>query len=267
MTNPDTTSRSVLAGSAYSDERHLAARQSLYRWQHPRYDLPEIVLNHLPTGAGVVLDVGCGNGKYAARIRAERPELMVVGLDISAGILAEVEPPVAVADAAALPVADNSAVAVLAMHMLYHVDALDTALAQAVRVLAPGGTFIASTNAHEDKQELDDLWADAAADVLGVNKGPRRISLSNRFALDDAPTLLRPHFADIRVLELPGLITLREPEAAIAHLASYRTWADSAGVPFDETLDRARQLLRDVIDRDGVYRIHCRGGILLCTAG
>lgn len=265
MNNPDTTSRTVLAGSAYSDERHLAARQSLYRWQHPTYDLPGIARDNLPAKTGVVLDVGCGNGKYVSRIRSERPDLTVIGMDISAGILAGVKPPVVVADAAALPVVDNCAAAVLAMHMLYHVTDLDAALTEIVRVLVPGGTLIASTNARDDKKELDDLWASAAADVLGTDYGPRRISLSSRFALDDAPALLEPYFTDIRVVELPGVITVSEPEPVIAHLASYRSWADSVGVPFDATLDRARQQLHQRIARDGAFHIHCRGGMLLAT--
>lgn len=264
MNGPDTTSRAVLSESAYKDERHLAARQSLYSWQHPRHDLPGIVLDHLPVEAGVVLDVGCGNGKYVSRIRAQRPNLTVLGLDISLGILADVEPPVAVADAAALPAPDGCAAAVLAMHMLYHVDDLDAALFEAARVLMPGGTFIASTNARDDKKELDDLWSSAAADVLGTDHGPRRISLSNRFSLDDAPTLLQPYFTDIRVVELPGVISVTEPDPVIAHLASYRAWADSVGVPFDATLDRARQRLHELIQRDSTFDIHCRGGILLC---
>jgi SAM-dependent methyltransferase len=264
VSSPDTTSHSVLAESAYRDDRHLAARQSLYRWQQPSYDMPGLVLEHLPATPGVVLDIGCGNGRYVTRLRVQRPNLTVIGLDISAGILANVGAPVVVADAARLPVADHSAVAVLAMHMLYHVKDLQAALEQAVRVLTPGGTLITSTNARADKTELDDLWAAAAADVLGVEHGPRRISLSSRFALDDAPDMLRPYFTDIQVLELPGTITVREPEPVIAHLASYRTWADAAGVPFDATLDRARRLLDDMIDRDGAFRISCRGGILVC---
>jgi SAM-dependent methyltransferase len=264
VSNPDTTSSTVLAGSAYRDDRHLAARQSLYRWQQPSYDLPGLVLDHLPHQTGVVLDVGCGNGRYLTRIRADRPDLTVVGLDISVGILATVPPPVAAADAASLPIADHSAVAVLAMHMLYHVDDVNAALAQAVRVLSPGGPYIASTNARNDKKELDELWARAAGDVLGIDRGPQRISLSNRFALDDAPALLRRYFAEVQAVELPGTIAVHEPDPVIAHLASYRTWADAVGVPFDATLDRARRLLDKMIDRDGEFRIGCRGGILVC---
>lgn len=168
MTEPDTTSRTVLAGSAYANDSHLAARQSLSAWQRPSYDLPGIVLQHLPETASVLLDVGCGNGKYLRRIRQQRPELTAVGLDISAGILASVPQPVAVADAVALPVPNRCADTVLAMHMLYHVRNPHAAVSEAVRVLRPGGIMIVSTNARDDKKELDELWAAAAAEVLNI---------------------------------------------------------------------------------------------------
>lgn len=117
--------------------------------------------------------------------------------------------------------------------MLYHMHDLHVAITEALRVLTPGGIMITSTNARDDKKEFDDLWAAAAAEVLNVDCGPRRISLSNRFALDDAPALLVLYFANVEVLEMPGVITVEEPEPVIAHLGSYRTWADQFGVPFD----------------------------------
>ncbi|MGL5824720.1 MAG: class I SAM-dependent methyltransferase [Nocardioides sp.] len=260
MSVPDTTGTGILVGSAYRDDRHLAARQGLYRWQQPSYDLPGLVLDHLPVGSGVVLDLGCGNGRYLDRIRAARPNLTVIGLDISAGILAAVARPVVVADAACLPVADRSASAVLAMHMLHHARDVDAVLAEAVRVLVPGGTVVASTNARADKQELDELWAAAAAVVMGVEQGPRRISLSDRFALDDAPVMLRRHFVEVEVIDLSGTIAVTEPDPVIAHLASYCAWADAAGAPFD---GEARRMVEQTIECHRQFRITCRAGVLV----
>jgi SAM-dependent methyltransferase len=99
------TDRSRLAGSAYNSDRDLAARQSLYRWQTPRYDLPGIVAEKLSgvRERGRVVDVGCGNGKFIQRLREDRPDLALLGLDIAPGILADVPGPVAVADATRLP--------------------------------------------------------------------------------------------------------------------------------------------------------------------
>ncbi len=83
----DVTNRDLLAGAAYGDDRHLAARQAIYHWQIPRYDLPGIVVAELAGTAGLVVDVGCGNGTFLRRLHTERPDLRTVGLDVPAGIL------------------------------------------------------------------------------------------------------------------------------------------------------------------------------------
>lgn len=181
MSSEPTTDSTVLTNAAYACGQHLSARQALYRYQTPTYDLPAIVIENLTTVTGTIVDVGCGNGRYLRRLRAERPDLTSIGFDIAAGILRETPPPVVVADAAALPLQDESVDAALAMHMLYHVNDTEVGLAELSRVLRPHGVLVVSTNATDDKHELDDLWSAAAADVLGTPTGPRRISLSSRF--------------------------------------------------------------------------------------
>ncbi len=54
-----------------------------------------------------------------------------------------------VADANHLPYADGTFDAVVAMWMLYHVPNLDRTLAEARRVLRPGGVLIAVTNGRQ----------------------------------------------------------------------------------------------------------------------
>ncbi|SDT81528.1 Methyltransferase domain-containing protein [Streptomyces sp. TLI_053] len=256
--------KSILANSAYADERHLAARQSIYRWQQPQYDLPGMVVEELAGTNGVVLDVGCGNGKFVNRLHRDRPDLQVVGMDISAGILADVEKPVLVADAQALPFADSSADAVLALHMLYHVSDIEATVKELARVVRPGSVLIASTNSDADKKELDQLWARAAGDVLGIPEGPARVSLSSRFSLEKAPSYLRTAFEDIGVRELPGTIEMTDPAPIVAHLASYEAWADQSGVPFHRTVSRAAEIVAATIATEGSFKITCLGGFLVC---
>ncbi|MBT2417474.1 class I SAM-dependent methyltransferase [Streptomyces sp. ISL-22] len=258
------TDRSRLAGSAYNSDRDLAARQSLYQWQTPRYDLPGIVAEQLSGVRGRVVDVGCGNGKFIQRLRDDRPELAVLGLDIAPGILAGVPGPVAVADATRLPLATASVDAALALHMLYHVPDIPQAVRELSRVVARGGAVIASTNSDRDKAELDDLWQRAAGDVLGTGRGPARISLSARFSLEQAPAFLSEEFGRVETIELPGTITVHDAEPVIAHMASYRAWADQHDVPFEATIERARTILVDHIARDGAFEVTCLGGIIVC---
>ncbi|MEU5726770.1 methyltransferase domain-containing protein [Micromonospora sp. NPDC047738] len=264
MSSEPTTDRIVLTTAAYACGQHLSARQALYRYQTPAYDLPAIVIENLATVTGTVADIGCGNGHYLRRLRTRRPDLTTIGIDIAVGILRQTPPPVAVADAAALPLQNESVDAVLAMHMLYHITDTEAGLAELTRILRPRGILVVSTNANNDKHELDDLWAAAAADVLGTPNGPRRISLSSRFPLDDAQDRLRPHVSDIHLIDLRGTITVTEPQPVLDHLASYRAWAHQTGVPFEATLHRVRERLTEAIDRDGTFLISGHGGILVC---
>ncbi|MFJ5221985.1 class I SAM-dependent methyltransferase [Streptomyces sp. NPDC088400] len=258
------TDRGRLAGSAYSSDRDLAARQSLYQWQTPRHDLPGIVAGQLSGVRGRVVDTGCGNGRFIQRLREERPDLALLGLDIAPGILAGVPGPVAVADATRLPLGTESVAAALALHMLYHVPDIAQAVRELSRVVARDGLVIASTNSDRDKAELDDLWQRAADDVLGTGHGPARLSLSARFSLEKAPAFLGEEFGRVETIPLIGSITVHDPEPVIAYMASYRAWADQHDVPFDATIERARTLLADHIARNGAFEINCESGILVC---
>jgi SAM-dependent methyltransferase len=96
----------------------------------------------IPTGSGPAVDLGCGTGLNADVVR--RRGYTVVGADVSADQLrlARSRMPVVRADAGALPLRDR--VARLAVSVLTHTDVEDyrSLVAEAVRVLAPGGCFV-----------------------------------------------------------------------------------------------------------------------------
>lgn len=103
-------------------------------------------------GAAPVLDVGCGRG----RLLAAFPEEDWLGLDASPNQLAH-GPGAgrkALADAERLPVADGSVGAVTALYCLYHLDDPAPAIAEAHRVLRPGGWFVCCTTSLRDAPEL-----------------------------------------------------------------------------------------------------------------
>ncbi len=98
-----------------------------------------------PPGGGVLLDVGCGGGLLAPHVPAGYRH---VGVDLSASALAVaaehgVEP--IRADAAALPFADATFDVVVAGEVLEHVPDFRAVVAEALRVLRPGGTFVCDT--------------------------------------------------------------------------------------------------------------------------
>jgi hypothetical protein len=148
--------------------------------------------------------------------------------------------------------------------MLYHVPDIPGAVRELSRVVTRDGLLLVSTNSERDKAELDELWQRAAGDVLGVPRGPARPLISGRFTLEGAPALLGAEFGHVETIALPGTVTVRDPEPVVAYLASYRAWADQQEVPFDATVERARDILVDHIAREGAFQVRCLAGVLVC---
>ncbi|RZU77092.1 methyltransferase family protein [Micromonospora kangleipakensis] len=120
----------------------------------------------LGSGPGRCLDLCCGTGAHAAELR--RLGWDPVGVDLSAGQLRHARPrlPVARADATALPLADVAVPA--AVCVLAHTDMPDypAAIAEAARVLAPGGRLVhlgvhpCFVGAFADRSERDRIVID-----------------------------------------------------------------------------------------------------------
>lgn len=253
------TDRTALRTAAYADHRPLAARLSIYQWQRDRVDLPAVALAELADVTGTVLDAGCGLGTYVERVRAERPDLVVVPLDLSAGMGPEV-----VGDVQALPLADASADAALAMHMLYHVPDIPAAVRELRRVVRPGGVLLASTNGAEDKREIEQLWSAAVTDLTG-EPGPAPAG-DGAFTLDDGD-LLRAAFDRVSVQVFDRETVVPEAEPVVAFVDSMR--ALSAGslpddVGWDAFLDRVRARVSADVERDGAWRMTNQVGVFAC---
>lgn len=93
-----------------------------------------------PIAGRRVLDLGCGKGRFASRLKAAGAE--VIGVDLSAAMLADAAGiDRARASSRRLPFADASFDAVVAVEVLEHVGAIGATLAEARRVLRPGGTL------------------------------------------------------------------------------------------------------------------------------
>lgn len=107
-------------------------------WQFHR----DAFLRGLPPPPARVVDVGCGEGRFPRDLK--RLGYEVIGVDGSATLVAaarEADPDgdYRHADAAALPLPDQSADLVTALLSLQDVDDIHGALREAARVLVPGG--------------------------------------------------------------------------------------------------------------------------------
>ncbi|MGH3254581.1 MAG: class I SAM-dependent methyltransferase [Streptosporangiaceae bacterium] len=218
--------RSFLRDVQFQTDANLAARQSIYAYQQPPVDLPGQVLDlTLPAsvgGAGVVADVGCGNGVYLAELARRGHGRRLIGADLSPGMLraawqrirqAGLPGPALVAgDVAALPLRDSCADLTLAMHMLYHVPEPGVALRELRRVTRPGGRLVVGLNGTDHHRELRALIRAGLAD-LGHRAGPM---VGEQFGLDEGDVLLRRLFPTVVRHEFRGQLVIpgREPVAA-----------------------------------------------------
>jgi SAM-dependent methyltransferase len=253
------TDRTALRTQAYAHLQPLAARVSIYQWQRDRVDLPALALAELAETTGTVLDAGCGLGTYVDRLRAERPDVRVLPLDLSTGMRPEV-----VGDVQALPLADASADAALAMHMLYHVPDIAAAVRELRRVVRPGGLLLVSTNGASDKLEVEQLWTAAASDLAG--RPVAAPAGDGAFTLDDG-NLLRAAFDDVRVQVFDRETVVPEVEPVVAFVDSMRALsADSlpAHVSWPAFLDRVRARVADEVERCGGWRMTNQVGLFTC---
>jgi SAM-dependent methyltransferase len=121
------------------------------RWQ-AAHDVHEVVAERLVAeGLAPVLDLGCGRGRLRTQLPASAGW---IGMDPSPAQLREAPRPAVCAAGEHLPVRSGSMAAVTALWVLYHLARPVEAVAEASRVLRPGGLFAACSSRRDDAPEL-----------------------------------------------------------------------------------------------------------------
>ncbi|MCC7372662.1 MAG: class I SAM-dependent methyltransferase [Chloroflexi bacterium] len=221
-----------------------------------------------------VVDVGCGPG--GIHVQLSRAGAQVTGIDASPGMVAEARAQaeqeglnvqVRVGDAERLPFADGQFDAALCCHMLYHVPDIRAALTELRRVLRRGGRVLISTNAADHCARLNDLHAQAARE-LGFVPVVGDLAGGGRFSLSNLP-LVQSVFPNVQLHELPNAFIWPTVESALRYYASGRI--DAIQRVADETghrellLERMRELIGEIVAREGVFRVPKDAGYFLAT--
>jgi SAM-dependent methyltransferase len=158
-----------------------------------------------------VLDLATGPGYVAAA--AARRGASCVGVDIAPGMVAlarRLHPGLDVrqGDMESLPLPDDEFDAVVANLAVMHMARPETAVGEAVRVLAPGGRLAISVWDHPDRARLNGLFADALVEADAPAPD-----------VPDGPPFYR--FADVgereQLLTRQGLTEVRSGTVAFAH--------------------------------------------------
>jgi len=93
-------------------------------------------------------------------------------------------------------------------HVLPYVADIDRAVAEAARVLRPGGRFLATTNGACTMPEYWAYLERAAARFPGLmNTEP----ITDRFSLEGGPALLAPHLGGVETHTLHGTLRFLPP--------------------------------------------------------
>jgi ubiquinone/menaquinone biosynthesis C-methylase UbiE len=160
-----------------------------------------------------VLEVGCGTGLVLERIA--RFASSTRGIDLSPKMLEQARArglEAAVADATALPFADQSFDVACSFKVLAHVRQVDVALAEMARVVRPGGFVIAEFYNPDSLR----AWVKRLAPPGKIATGVDEAQVYTRF---DSPAVARSRvpsgcrFVDSRGVRIlvPGAVVMRVP--------------------------------------------------------
>jgi SAM-dependent methyltransferase len=265
------TGRRFLSRSAYADDRHLRSRQAIFAYADKPGD-PGWRTSFVDwDGTQVVADVGCGNGVDLRQVVPDGRCRHAIGVDLSAGMLRSVGGLVdsgrlslVQADALQLPLADASVDVALAMHMLYHVPDIPAVVRELRRIVRPGGTVLASTNASGSLAEISELFNAAVSVQLGQTIDPMP-ALS--FTVENGAGVLGREFLEVTPHGHDVPLSFPDAEPVVGYLASLRepTMAN-VGKPFDfdaALADVATRVDR-VIQTEGRFRATVRSGVFVC---
>ena len=171
-----------------------------------------------------ILELGCGDGSLWTTNLSELPSNVKITLsDISEGMIRDARRNIgtdsrfsyATFDCHQIPYKNESYDLVIANHLLFYCDDIDTVCKEIKRILKPGGAFVCSTYSDKHMKEITEL----------VQEFDKRIVLAaenlyERFGLGNGYDILVSHFDNICVERYEDGILLTTAEPLIEYILS-----------------------------------------------
>jgi SAM-dependent methyltransferase len=269
------TDREHLTTQMYADDEPLEVRIRTHeRYTRPEMDFPAWVLDRVPwRGVEMVLDIGCGSGLYVEPVSARltRGGRLLCG-DLSFGMLRDAAEKATLApvslfngDAMHLPLPDGSCDLVLANHMLYHVPHIERAVAEAYRVLRPGGHLVATTNARDSMRGFVDL-VETASLALGHELYIPDPPVTMRFNLENGRAFIEPFFPGVEMHRFQAALIFPAFEPVVAYINSMRHTVGRLlpeGLVWEQVLREVGQQVAAALHRQGEYRVPKTTGVFV----
>lgn len=259
----------------YSSDENLRIRHETHdKYTIPKKNFVEWAVSCLQLqGHERVLDIGCGPGLYFTKLREVHPDIDYYGVDLMPAMLAN-HPAganrLSVGDVQTLPFAAGLFDVVMANHMLYHVEDVESAIKEIRRVLKPGGMIMVATNSLNTMPELQVLMRRAI--VLLTRQGAAQVRApalpSDHFALENGTRVLARHFYAVVRYDLPSALVFPDVEPAITYLESTRDLREAQLPPdvnWDDVMMIMRQQINQLIKHLGELVINKQTGLLVAS--
>ncbi len=221
MSTPETDPR---LREEYRTGSNVGARLDMYRrFGTNRYGWQKWFFDHLqlPPGARI-LEMGCGPGTLWLENRDRIPPTWDVTLsDFSDGMLADTRRNLSSVDhpftfqqvnIQSIPFDEGEFDAVIASFMLYHVPDCGLALAEAQRVLRPGGRLFAATVGSSHLKEMRDLVESFA-----------KLAPRPDFLIEDGESELEHLFSPITLHRFDNALVVPEAAPVVDYILSAKT--------------------------------------------
>lgn len=158
---------------AYYDERFGIVHDE-HSSQQARDEVEQLLGRSLRAGE-TVLDVGCGTGWFAAGLQRAAPEVSVIGLDLSSGMLGKAREAGAdmlvQGDGTGLSFADGSIDVVVGRGVLHHMPDPLAALREWRRVMRPDGDCVLSSEPTPIVEQHGAILLKVLLRIPGLNHG------------------------------------------------------------------------------------------------
>lgn len=211
----------------YQNASNISARINLHNLysQNPLGWFPWIY-SLCPVSPGIkVLEIGCGNGALWQNSLSQLPQQIEITLsDISEGMLRDARRSLgpsdqrfsfAAFDCHEIPYSQNQFDLVIANHVLFYCQSVETVCREISRVLKPGGFFLCSTYGSRHMIEVSRL----------VEEFDQRIVLSadklyERFGRENGKAVLSPFFSSVSWHTYEDSLLVPEPDPLISYILS-----------------------------------------------
>lgn len=236
------------AASQYSStSSNLSQRLAIHAWNTSSQSWFSWVRDRLPK-EGRILEIGAGTGllwkqpdhPIAANLSLTLTDFSPAMCDelrtISGAVVTQ-------CDAAALPFDDATFDAVVANHMLYHVDDPNAALRGFARVVRPGGRVFIALNGDDHLAEL--FAVGSAIGRASVIKKEARVTV------ETVPQLLNKYFEEVQAERAPGDFYVPDVQPVLDYLG---TVGDRGALSADEER-KAKQMIDPVVAERGGFRV------------